>query len=126
MARNRLLQKNNDIDLTCEFNRLSHSVTKIMSSFLPPETTMKSPVHCPSQNQLKRSNLKLTFALALAFGAAAQAHAQTSLGEVQAQGQTSATKPGDSFFLKAPSGTVTSIPEKQLMNRPGFDGGSNL
>ena len=75
---------------------------------------MKPAVHCPSQNPLKRSNLKLTVALALAFGAAAQAHAQTSLGEVQAQGQTSATKPGDSFFLKAPSGTVTAIPESQL------------
>jgi len=59
---------------------------------------------------------RLASAIALAFAASPAAFAQTSnLGEVSAQGQGgAAAQPGKGFFLQAPGGTVTSIPESQL------------
>ncbi|OIQ83826.1 hypothetical protein GALL_343710 [mine drainage metagenome] len=56
---------------------------------------------------------RIALALALCFGSAHLAQAQTSLGEVQAQGQAAAATSGG-FFLQAPAGTVGSVAQQQL------------
>ncbi len=56
---------------------------------------------------------RLALALALCFGSAHLAQAQTSLGEVQAQGQAAAATSGG-FFLQAPAGTVGNLAQQQL------------
>lgn len=57
------------------------------------------------KNHLLPASSAIATAIALAF-TGMSAHAQTSLGEVQAQGQSPGTATTGGYFLKAPSGTV--------------------